>query len=502
MKSRNNILLHLGWKALRSRAFRSSEEFLDEFIASLTKMGGIYAKFLQGVLLGYVVSKGKKISSGQLNIFEDNPDPGFTKEDIERVLSQSGGRLELRQLEPIGVGSYSSVYSALLDRNKPVVLKILKPNIHKEIVFDLKFLRKLTYILKLAGIKVAAVDIVQFYSSFKSACMKEIDFLAETNFAYEMYIRYRNHHVLVIPKTYIELYTENLIVQEQIFGVSAKTLVEAKLKEGDDIVALTKEFYDTDLIYTMRALSYEMFYSFMSGKPFHGDLHPGNVRILPNSKVAILDFGIKAEPYKPSVVPAVVNKLLSDAKFLQGDFDLVRMLDAHFRLYMAKFYDSIESLLAYHKKDVLEFFSAFVKSMDINIDNASSEKRKQWLQNGPAAMLNDILKGSDKYGIEVKVRDHTTQRAVTTQYSLLKALGLRGSDGLGPVYVELCPRIIGEQPELFGKKKLMLPDLALENVYAWLEKLTSTNPDLAKKLRIMLNKTSSDGLHQLVSPNS
>lgn len=502
MKSRNSILLRLGWKALRSRAFRDSDDFLEEFISTLTLMGGIYAKFLQGVLLGYVVSKGKKISSGQLNIFEDNPDPGFTQADLESVLEHSEGRIKLRQIEPIGVGSYSSVYAAILDNEKPVVIKILKPNIRKEIAFDLKFLKKLTYILKLGGIKIAAVDIVQFYSSFKKACIKEIDFPAETAFASEMYLRYKDHKTMVVPKTYVELCTENLIVQEQIYGVSAKTLVEAKLKDGEDIFALTKEYYQTDLVQTMRELSYEMFYSFLSGLPFHGDLHPGNVRILPNNRVAILDFGIKAEPYKASVVPAVVNKFMSDAKFLQGDFDLIRMLDAHFRLYMAKFYDSIQSLLAYHKKDVSEFFAALVRSMDINIDHATPEKRKQWLHNGPAAMLNDILKGSDKYGIEVKVRDHTTQRAATTHYSLLKALGMRGEDGLGPVYLELCPRIMQERPELFGKPKLMLPDLALENVYGWLEKLTSTNPELAKKLRGTLNESGSEEMPQSIAPNS
>ena len=127
--------------------------------------------------------------------------------------------------------------------------------------------------------------------------------------------------------------------------------------------------------------------------------------------------------------------------------------------------------------------------MGITTDNVSAEKKKEWLYGGPAAMLNDILKGSEKYGIEVKVRDHSTARAVSTLYSLLKALGLRGSDkGLAPMYVQLCPRIVEERPELFGKKKVMLPDLALENVYGWLEKLSSTNPELASKLRRTLNE--------------
>lgn len=487
MSSRSAIMVSLGWKAARSRAFRDSDDFMDEFIATLTTLGGIYAKFLQGILLGYMVSKGKKMSAGQLDIFEDNPNPGLSAEEIRTVLGPASERIQLKSHDPIGVGSYSAVYSAILDGTKPVVVKILRPNIHTEINVDLKFLRKLTYIFRIANIKIVAVDIVQFYSSFKTACLKETDFPAEYLFASEMYERYKDHEYIVVPRTYIELCNDNLIIQEQVGGISAKTLVEAKMKDHEDISAITKEYYDTDLIFVMRELSYEMFYSFLTNRSFHGDLHPGNVRILPNNKVAILDFGIKAEPYKANIVPAVINKLLSDAKFLEGDFDLVRLLDAHFRLYMAKLYESIESLLVYHKRDVREFFSLLVKAMGVDAVNVSEAKRKQWINGGPASMLNDLLKGSDKFGIEVKIRDHTTQRAVSTQYSLLKALGLKGSNGLGPVYRRLGEVIMKERPELFSSKKLLLPDLALENVYGWLEKLTSTNPELASKLRQALN---------------
>ena len=329
-------MVKLGWKAARSRAFRDSDDFFEEFIGTLTTLGGVYAKFLQGILLGYAVGKGKKVDTKQLDVFEDNPDPGLSVAQIGAALGEGAKRVQLRDIKPIGVGSYSAVYSALLDGVHPVVVKVLRPNIHDEINVDLKFLHKLTYLFRVADIKIVAVDIVQFYSSFKSACLKETDFVAEIAFADEMYKRYKNHALIVVPKTYIDLSNSNVIVQEQIDGISAKSLIEAKLNDSEDIFELTQKYYNTDLVETMRGLSYEMFYSFLSGKSFHGDLHPGNVRILPNNKVAILDFGIKAEPYKDNVIPAAVNKLLSDAKFLEGDFDLPRLLDAHFRLYMAK----------------------------------------------------------------------------------------------------------------------------------------------------------------------
>jgi serine/threonine protein kinase len=490
MNSRNSALLKLGYKALRSRAFRNSDDFFDEFTATLTQMGGVYAKFLQGVLLGYAVNRGKKVHSGQFDVYEDNPDPQLSPHVLLNVLGEASSRVQITDYTPIGVGSYSAVYSGVLDGGKPVIIKVLRPDIHDEIRFDLKFLRKLTYLMQFAGVKIVAVDITQFYSSFKKACLKETDFVSEIEFATEMYERYKDHPTIVVPKTYNELSSTKVIVQDRIDGLSAKMLVEAKVKDGEDIFDLTKNYYSTDLIETMRALSYEMFHSFLSGKSFHGDLHPGNVRILPNNRVALLDFGIKAEPYKDSVVPAAVNKLVSDGKFLDGDFDLVRILDAHFRLYMSSLYASIESLLQLQKVEMTEFFNGLVASMGITIDNASTEKRMEWLHVGPASMINDMLAGgSEQYGIEVRIKDQSTQRAITTQHALLKALGMRGATGLKPVYDVLCPRIMEERPELFSSKKTVLPDIALENIYGWLEKLDSTNPDLARKVRRMIDST-------------
>lgn len=496
MKSRNDALMRLGYKAMRSRAFRNSDDFFDEFTRTLTRMGGVYAKFLQGVLLGYAVSKGKQVNDEHLDVYEDNPDPQLSPEVLNRILGDARTRVHISSYTPLGVGSYSAVYSGMLDGSTPVVIKVLRPEIHDEIKHDLGFLKKLTYLMRIAGIKIVAVDITQFYGSFKRACLKETDFVSEIAFAHELYERYKNHPTLLIPKTYLELSNDQVIVQEKIDGISAKTLVEARLKDGEDIQALCQNYYNTDLHYVMKQLSYELFYSFLSNKPFHGDLHPGNVRILENNRIGILDFGIRAEPYRDSVVPAAINKFMSDAAFLEGNFDLVRILDAHFRLYMSNLYASIESVLHHQKLEMKVFFNGLVESLGVSTDKASKEQQEEWINIGPATMLNEMLKGgSEKYGIEVRVRDQSTQRAITTLYSLLKALGMRGRNSIGSVYKEVCPRVMQERSELFSTKKVIMPDLALENIYGWLEKLDSTNPELAYKLRQVIRSS------HITSPN-
>jgi RIO-like serine/threonine protein kinase len=487
VKNRNQILVRLGAKAAKSRAFRDSDEFFDEFVDALASLGGIYTKFLQGILLGYSVSRGKKISDKQLNVFEDNPDPNISLEYIQKHLGQHAARVSIAHATPIGVGSYSAVYEGLLDGDKKVVIKILKPNMHTDIKKDLKFLKRLARLLKIAGIRIATVDISQFYASFRKACLQEMKFLDESTFAAELYERYKNHASLVVPFTYTELCSKKIIVQEYVGGTSAKALMEMRLKDGHDVEDLLLNQYGTDLKEVLQVVTYETFYNFLSGRPFHGDLHPGNIRILPYNKIAILDFGIKAEPYRDTLVPAAINKLESDLKFMSGDLDLARLIEAHFRLYMSDLYASIDSLLSYFNQDKRKFFNLFVRSLGISIDTASPATKKKWVEQGPLVMLNDLLKGSDKSGIGVKIKDHSTQRAISTQFSLLKPFGMKSKDVLEPVYERIIRDIKQERPELFIEAKKLRPDIAFESIYNWIESISSTNPALAHKIRTMIN---------------
>jgi serine/threonine protein kinase len=485
---RNSTMLKLGLRAVRSRTFRESDAFMDDFIATLTHLGGVYAKFLQGILLGYSVTRKGPINLKQLDVFEDNTDPHLSELYIRSLLGNQHSRITSITNVPIGVGSYSAVYSAVLDGTKRVVIKVLRPGVKEEINKDLRFLRQLARVLKFANVTRLPTDVSQFYSAFKKACLKEMDLAKEIDFAERMHQRYIGHPYIVIPKTYTELCNDSVIVQDLIDGLSVKSVVDHYIRSGGSSRQYVQQAIGSDLYQLMRVLVYDTFYSFLSGQSFHGDLHPGNIRLLPDNKIALLDFGIEAEPYGVRVVAPAVNKLRSDMKFMEGDFDLARILDAHFRLYMSNLYNSIESILIHKQREMRDFFQSFAKSTGVDTTHASDSKRAEWLNNGPAYLLNDIMGDQKKVGVDLHIKDQTTQRAITTEYALLKALGIKGRDVLYPVYEKVCARVEQERPELFSQKKVMLPDLALENVYAWMEKLSANNPDLASKLRDMFNE--------------
>jgi serine/threonine protein kinase len=485
---RRRIIVQLGLKALRSRAFRDSDAFFDEFVDMLISLGGVYAKFLQGVLIGQAYKRADGPKREHLEVFENNPDPHLSIDDLKVSLGASYHALTIDTHSPLGVGSYSAVYPARLHDGTEVIVKVLRPHIVKEVKDDLKFLKVLTYIMRMGVTDRLPVDVTQMYGSFKRACLKETDFMSEIAFAHELYTRYKGHQYLRIPKTYTDLSSATAIVQERISGISlADVLMNKSASESSE--AYVRRTVGSELHALLRSVSYEMFYAFGTGASFHGDVHPGNVRILHDNKIALIDFGIKADPYAGTIVHAYIQKLESDMLFMKGDFDLVRTLQSHFRFYMAHLYSSIESLYYYAKKDMREFFTTLAEELNIHTDTVDEKTKHEWLCAGPVRMLNSLLGDAKKYGIDVKVTDHSTTRACSTLFSLLTAtVGARERHMtvMYPVYEAVTHNVRTKRPELFTPKKHMMPDLALESIYAWIEKIAIENPRLAGSLRASL----------------
>lgn len=492
VKKRNATLAKLGIRAIRSRAFRDSDSFMEEFIETLTGLGGVYAKFLQGSLLASIVLKGNRDASKQLRVFENNPDPGLDPNVcLQNALGYRASMIEITQYAPIGVGSYSAVFKGRTVKDgDEVIIKVLRPGVKEEISRDLRFLKQLAKVFSFGAPGKIPIDIPSLYGNFQKACKLEMDFVAEVEFADYMYERYKNHPHIVVPRTHLDLSNEDVIVQEYIEGISGTDLLIAK-SDGYDPAQYVKEVTGSDLVHVLRVLMFDLQYSLMSGHFFHGDLHPGNIRVLPNNRIAMIDFGIRADPFSPNIVPAFVNKILSDVKIFQGDINIVRILEAHFRLYMRSMYGSLESVCKVAKRDVTQLFEGLVKTLDLNIDNVPEDKFKEWQKKGSAmAILADLIGNFKEYGLAGRIAEQSPMRALTTLNSMTVALGLH-EQVFVPVSLKSTKEIMLEKPELFQNKLLVMPDLALENIYAWIERVSSTNPDLGYQIRNYIKEITS-----------
>jgi serine/threonine protein kinase len=498
MVNRNRTLLRLGLKAAKSRAYRNSDALFDDFVDTLTDLGGIYAKFLQGVLLSVVSEKKKSNTSRHLSVFEDNPAPQFNPHDVlASLLGERAREVVVTDTQPIGVGSYSAVYrGVIVATQEPVAIKILRPGIKKELGKDLKFLKKLSYIMAHGSPGRIPIELAPLYKNFSKACRREMDFAREVALATELRERYRGHGTIYIPKMYQNYSGDHLIVQEFIEGTSGTDLLSAKA-DGENPEDIARLAANTDLQYVMTELLHEAQMALMNGQSFHGDLHPGNIRLMGNNRVALIDFGIRAEPFSPHIVEPYVNKVLSDIKIFEGDLDLVRIIDAHFRFLMQSLFKSIYSVHKMAQKDMRDFYEKLLAGLNVDIGKVGESTKKEWIQRGsPVRILTELVPNFKDYGLTGKISEQSPQRALHTLNTLNIAIG---RDFHRRVFCvasrRSAERIKLLNPDVFKEPTVLLPDLALETIYAWLEKVTHSNPRLARTIRRSLLSEQPDEKH-------
>jgi len=198
----------------------------DEFVA----LGGVYTKFLQGVLLRSEFMR-KWQSPNRNNIFENLDTeiidlPALLKRELPK---EKLGEIAQIQPQPFAAGSFGQVYYGQLRDGSPIIIKALRPLIRETLRYDLRLLSMFarSFFIKLYPNMQINVD--DAINDFKRSTLRETDYVFEAQFADELYQAYKNHPHFVIPKTYTHLCTPNIIVQEYLGGISVAQLL--KLKE-------------------------------------------------------------------------------------------------------------------------------------------------------------------------------------------------------------------------------------------------------------------------------
>ena len=98
---------------------------------------------------------------------------------------------------------------------------------------------------------------------------------------------------LSYPRPYPELSTTKVIVQEELGGISLAELMIAE-KNGLSPEKIVKEKYGSNLHQQLQTLGVEFLKSTVVADFVHGDPHPGNIRVLADNKIGLLDFGLIA----------------------------------------------------------------------------------------------------------------------------------------------------------------------------------------------------------------
>jgi len=279
--------------------------------------GGVYIKFLQ-IMAG--MSKFMEGWAGpkEMSVFSQVP-----YEPLDITAEIDVGKFASVETEPFAAGSFALVYRGVLPNGKTVAIKVLRPSIRKNLQHDLATLRRLCWLFS-RFLPDCLVDYNEAYAACAQMFKLETDYESEmANQAYFAEL-YRHQTQVVIPKVYPELSSAHVIVQEYIAG---PTLAEVMSRATRDktATALTQELTGSDLWQQVALAGGEALYTAMCADYVYGDPHPGNIVLLPENRIAFIDFGIIAE--KPSSHRAFYEWVESYYEILRGEDKFKRLLE-------------------------------------------------------------------------------------------------------------------------------------------------------------------------------
>jgi ubiquinone biosynthesis protein len=181
--------------------------------------------------------------------------------------------------KPIAAASIAQVHGAVLHSGEKVVLKIQRPDIEAVINQDIALIEFLAKLLERyvpeARIFAPTLIVNEFFRTLKL----ELDFNIEANNIARITENLREFTDVRIPKVYKDFSTKRILTLERFYGIPLTNVEEIRRKG-----------YDLKRLNEIGARAF--FKTVVKDGIFHGDLHGGNLFVLEDGKLGLIDFGI------------------------------------------------------------------------------------------------------------------------------------------------------------------------------------------------------------------
>ena len=203
---------------------------------------------------------------------------------IERVLRDHFDR-DLKDVfasfdpVPLGAASIAQVYKAVLKTGERVVVKVQRPGIEEVISEDLSVLFRLAELMERYLPETRVYNPVAIVEEFRRHLELETNFIVEANNIRRFSENFADEADIRIPQLFGEYTGRRVLVMEELLGIplSHKNALE---QEGIDPEVVLR-----------RGLRAYLKMVFTDGL-FHGDLHAGNMFVMPDNKIGLIDFGV------------------------------------------------------------------------------------------------------------------------------------------------------------------------------------------------------------------
>jgi ubiquinone biosynthesis protein len=197
----------------------------------------------------------------------------------EELTSPPGDVFEFFDETPLAAASIGQVYRARLKDGEEVAVKVQRPGIRKVIEVDLEIMLHLATLMERHVEEVALHRPVKIVEEFARTLEKEIDYNIEATSMERISRHFLNDLTIYVPKVFREATAERVLTTELVEGIKVS-----------DVDRLDAEGFDRKAI-TARGANIVLSQIFDLGF-FHADPHPGNIFVLPDNVICLLDFGM------------------------------------------------------------------------------------------------------------------------------------------------------------------------------------------------------------------
>ncbi|HEY5091003.1 MAG TPA: AarF/UbiB family protein [Polyangia bacterium] len=179
---------------------------------------------------------------------------------------------------PLASASVSQVHKARLPDGRIVAVKVQRPNVVELCTFDLAVMRIGARVLDVIP-SISTLAPVDTVEEFGRAVFAQLDFRIEARNNRRFRENFRNEPQVVFPEVIEALSTERILTMSFIEGTkilsTPNTRSDPKRVARLGLATLMKMIFEDGFV--------------------HADLHPGNIFITPDDKLALLDLGLVGE---------------------------------------------------------------------------------------------------------------------------------------------------------------------------------------------------------------
>lgn len=207
--------------------------------------------------------------------------------------------------QAIAAASVAQVHFAITTEGKEVAVKVLRPDVQRRFAKDLRLLYWLAQILQRHIPAAARLKPLEVVRTLEETIRFELDTRYEAAAAVEFKLQTQENEGFYIPEIDWQRTSEHVMTMERIHGIPISH-VDALLDAGHDLNAVIEQ------------LAGSFFTQVFRDGFFHGDMHPGNLFVLPSGRIAAVDYGITGRlDYQTRIWLAQIFKGFLDEDYVQ-----------------------------------------------------------------------------------------------------------------------------------------------------------------------------------------